>query len=174
MPDNTYFGDFVYINNIIDALGNLYQKDYPLIADGRRTHEQTVSFRIAMYLAKQLESLNNQLYVDCEYHGDKNRQDMRKFVNGEYIRPDIIYHNRDEQNEFCIEMKIGSMTRHDYEKINHLISEYGYREGYCISNIGKKFVTIDTVSSQQRTWKRYRFKYDSNDKKLELKNAGEI
>ena len=153
--------NFHYLQIIANALECFYQKDYVLVSEGRLTHEQTISFRLAMYLAQQLEPLNSSLYVDCEYHGDVNQEHLKKLINGKDIRPDIIYHDRNLRNEFCIEMKIGSIRPYDYVKVFGLISVYGYQEGYCISNIGKKYVTIDAMSEENGTnTQRYRFKYD--------------
>ena len=160
--------DFKYLSHIINALEKFYQNDYDLILSGRHTHEQTISFRIAMYLAEQLESIDDKHYVDCEYHGDIYNPARRKIINGQKIRPDIIYHDRDVQNIFCIEMKIGSMTQHDYDKINGLISDYGYSEGYCIHNVGRRFVTVNAISSEHtERGIRYRFKYCASKNSLE-------
>lgn len=161
--------EFRYLNVIVEALEDFYRYDYALLSTDRLTHEQTVSFRLGMYLAKRLEPHNHQMYVDCEYHGDIYNPERRKNVNGQNIRPDIIYHDRGWQNEFSIEMKIGSLSHRDYEKLNGLISEYGYREAYGICNIGEHFVTIDAISPcHPDHGVRYRLRYNRSQRKLEL------
>ena len=169
MPDFVDQISFVYLSVIIDALERFYQNDYVLLETGRRTHEQTVSFRLAKYLAGQLESTDDQMRVDCEYHGDVYSATRRKSLGGVRIRPDIIYHDRCERNEFCIEMKINSATQNDFDKLKGLISNYGYREGYCICNIGKRFVTVHAISSEREKGRRkYRLHYDAAARLLEL------
>ncbi len=161
--------DFRYLPTIISALEDFYRNDYELLSAGRLTHEQTISFRIGMYLAKRLESPNNHLYVDCEYHGDIYNPELRKIIHGKNIRPDIIYHNRGWQNEFCVEMKVRSLVPKDYEKLNGLISEYRYHEGYGICNMGKRFVTIHAISSDHpKQGIRYRLQYNSCTHRLEM------
>lgn len=160
---------FCYLSTIIAALEEFYRNDYELLSTGRLTHEQTISFRVGMYLAKRLESPSNHLYVDCEYHGDVYNPELRKIVNGENIRPDIIYHDRGWQNEFCIEMKVRSLVPKDYAKLNGLISEYGYHEGYGICNIGRRYVTIIVISSEHLgRGIRYRLRYNHCTQRLEL------
>ena len=134
-----------YLNQIKSALTEFYRKDRVLLDSKRKAHEQTVSFRLAHYLAEQLEGEYSGLFVDCEYHGDKNNPNFRKEieVNGqsERIRPDIIYHNRDKINKFCIEVKLGS-PRKDILKVKTFIQAYGYLEGYCLCNISQTRCTL--------------------------------
>lgn len=163
--------EFRYLNVIVEALEDFYRYDYTLLSTGRLTHEQTVSFRLGMYLAHRLEPRNDRLFVDCEYHGDMYNPERRKIVNGRNIRPDIIYHDRGWQNEFCVEMKIGSLTQADYKKLNGLISEYGYREAYGICNIGERFVTIDAISPHHtNNGLRYQLRYNRAQQRLELRH----
>ena len=79
MTNNIDNGEFKYLSDIVAALEKFYQRDYQLIELNRLTHEQTISFRMAMYLSQRLE-LSNGFYVDCEYHGDKNRPELRKMI----------------------------------------------------------------------------------------------
>lgn len=162
MPNSVAQISFAYLPDIVKALERFYQNDCVLLDAGRRTHEQTVSFRFAKYLAASLESKDERMRVDCEYHGDVYSAARRKTLNAKRIRPDIIYHDRYERNEFCIEMKIGSAKPNDFAKVHGLISNYGYREGYCICNIGKRFVTVYAISSQHvKIKKRYQLHYDT-------------
>lgn len=169
MPDSVGQTSFDYLPFIVAALESFYQNDYVLLECGRRTHEQTVSFRLAKYLAEQLESADDRMRVDCEYHGDVYSATRRKSLGGVRIRPDIIYHDRCERNEFCIEMKINSASQNDFDKVKGLISNYGYREGYCICNIGKRYVTIYAMSSEQeKGCTKYRLHYDAVAYSLEI------
>lgn len=129
-----------YLLYIKLALEKLYQNDISLF-DGK-THEQTFSFRIAFYLGQELENIHNGLFVDCEYHRDIVRNDGRKYVECYgYFRPDIIFHNRGHDNRFCIEVKKHSFGT-DKRKVEAMISEYNYKEGYCIYNLTERGVTI--------------------------------
>lgn len=167
MCRNTSINQFQYLQTIVEALEEFYKKDRELLMSNRHTHEQTVSFRVGMYLANRLENKNNNMYVDCEYHGDVNNPAFRKVINGERVRPDIIFHDRNQRNEFCIEMKLHSVG-HDTAKINGYIAKYNYREGYCIYNIGKKFVTILAFSlSAPYTEVKLRYRFNKNTQGLE-------
>ncbi|WP_418743328.1 hypothetical protein, partial [Dialister invisus] len=59
-----------YLAVIKKALSILYDIDKDLFEDrgGSEPHEQTFSFRIALYLQNLLREEEN-LFIDCEYHG---------------------------------------------------------------------------------------------------------
>ena len=136
---------YQYLNCIKNALAKFYRNDITLLDSNRKTHEQTVSFRLAHYLSERLEIQDLGLFVDCEYHGDKNNPRFRKeiAVNGqtERIRPDIIYHNRYRDNKFCVEVKLGS-PRSDILKVKTFMQAYDYKEGYCLCNVGQSRCTL--------------------------------
>lgn len=139
--------NFRYLCHIIKALNKLYNNDYQLLSKLEKTyrnckpHEQTITFRIALYLAQEMEQEKN-FYIDCEYHGNgKNRKTITDDGQVKKIRPDIIFHDRGEQNIFCIEVKKQSM-RQDGEKIKSYIKEYKYQEGYCIYNIRAQSICL--------------------------------
>jgi hypothetical protein len=131
--------NLTYFHHILSAVEKLYQNDSVLLSADRKTHEQTISFRIAHYLATALERPG--LFIDCEYHGNVDDTSRRKCLGNKRVRPDIIYHDRAHCNLFCIEVKRGSM-RHDDQKIWAYMDLLGYREGYCIHNIGPNYVTV--------------------------------
>lgn len=92
----------IYLPFIVNALEHLYTNDGELF-DGK-VHEQSFSFRIAFYLGQQLECAPDGLHIDSEYHRDKNSPKEKKYLEHYgFFRPDIIYHDRDRDNEFCIE-----------------------------------------------------------------------
>lgn len=159
---------FEYLPQIIDALNEFYRQDRMLLQNNRHTHEQTVSFRVAMYLAKALEHPQDPLYVDCEYHGDIHNPAKRKTFHGnQRVRPDIIFHNRDKDNRFCIEMKIHGM-KNDYQKIHGFIDVYEFKEGYCIYNIGPNRITINAInSSTPAKGIKHIFKFNKDKRCLE-------
>ncbi len=124
-----------YLEEIKKALSVFFSKDGCLLDEFRKTHEQTISFRIAHYLAKRLEG--GEFFVDCEFHGDVNNKTRRKELynpnNGKVVRvrPDIIYHDRSKRNEFCIEIKRLS-ARKDKQKVQSFVKANLYNEGYCL------------------------------------------
>lgn len=135
-----------YLDTIKQALEQLYYNDYELFVG--HTHEQTFTFRIAHYLAQLLETSNNGLFVDCEYHRDKNNESGLKELpntntsSNSRFRPDIIFHNRDTDNRFCIEAKIKNKLT-DIYKVRNILTTYNtYQEGYCIYNITAHSVTV--------------------------------
>ena len=161
MSDSVVQASYEYLPIIIAAVEKFYQRDYELLRSERHTHEQTVSFRIAKYLSERLECDDSGKRVDCEYHGDVYSPTRRKMLDDTRIRPDIIFHDRYDSNEFCIEMKINSPSQHDFHKINGLISKYDYREGYCICNIGKRYVTIYATSNRHQSYEKFRLYFDA-------------
>lgn len=167
MCRDVFFNQFRHLQTIVSALEEFYKNDRNLLMPTKHTHEQTVSFRVGMYLANRLEDKSANMYVDCEYHGDINNPSFRKVINGRRVRPDIIFHDRNQKNEFCIEIKLHSVG-HDATKINGYISNYNYREGYCIYNIGINFVTILAFSSGTPcTGIKYRYRFKENTQHLE-------
>lgn len=147
-----------YLDIIKQALEQLYYNDYELFVG--HTHEQTFTFRIAHYLAQLLENSNNGLFVDCEYHRDKNNESGLKELptntnRKSHFRPDIIFHNRDTDNRFCIEAKINN-TLTDISKMRKILLTYNtYQEGYCIYNITACGVTVWCKSYGQEETKHY-------------------
>ena len=113
-----------YLAVIKEALSMLYDIDKDLFEDrgGREQHEQTFSFRIALYL-QNLLGVKKNLFIDCEYHGAYGEEENRKTVfitNGEKgnrkevgdssetsrrVRPDIIYHDRKEKKRIYFVLK---------------------------------------------------------------------
>ena len=149
---------FLYEACIVASLTKLYRQDYDIL--DVYTHEQTCTFRLAHYLAERLEPSKSGLYVDCEYHRDRFRDDCRKTVeiNGQSIRfrPDIIYHDRNHQNEFCIEFKKYS-PRGDIQKVRQMVHSYAYSEGYSICNIHSDRVTVYCVNRRCTVKRVYRY-----------------
>ena len=152
----------IYLSCIVYALEQLYTNDGELF-DGK-VHEQSFSFRIAFYLGQHLERVSDGLHIDCEYHRDKNSPKEKKYLEHYgFFRPDIIYHDRDRDNEFCIEIKKCGLikTKHngrvvcDKDKIKGMINEYDYKEGFCIYNLRKSGVTVWCESYGQEETRRY-------------------
>lgn len=159
---------FKYLDDIVQSLNCLYRTDYELF--NGYTHEQTFTFRIALYLSQYLE--NPKYKIDCEYHRDIYNESGHKQIvntNGETlkIRPDIIYHDRAQHNKFCIEVKKGSV-RNDKQKVSYFINQYRYDEGYCIYNLGKNYVTIVCIkySKGELVENVIRYKFSSDKKCL--------
>ena len=95
------------------ALDDLYQYDSYLIT--HNLHEQSITFRFALYLHRRLsESQFSEYNLDLEYN--KNGNDLkivRSKQNG--ARPDLILHKRgnNENNILIIEFKKYHYRRND-------------------------------------------------------------
>ena len=95
-------------------------------------YEPTISHRIAVYLEPLFPSWN----IDCEYN--KNLKGIKKRRNGSNIRPDIIIHKiNTNDNSVIIEVKkCGSMSKlaeKDRKKLNDCIrGTLGYNLGVFI------------------------------------------
>lgn len=63
-----------YFEIVKKSLADLFNDDDKLFEK-----EQTYSFRLALHLAKDLETDSNGLFVDCEYHSDYLRTDKLHF-----------------------------------------------------------------------------------------------
>lgn len=164
-----------YLTDVKNALEQLYINDRTLLNKKRRTHEQTITFRIAHYLSNKLEDREG-YYIDCEYHGDINKDRGRKELplddneKPRKIRPDIIYHNRYQENIFAIEAKLQGISDADCKKIRALINErdYNYTEGFCIYNIGFNYVTVNVfLSGFKNKGIKIRYKFNPDEKELE-------
>lgn len=135
-----------YLDAIKNALTKFYQNDSELL-DGK-THEMTFCFRIAMYLTGLLEG--GEKRIDCEYHGQvRGEHYVRKAVGKKNIRPDIIFHQRSSphhkgSNIFAVEVKLGSPAK-DMDKMRNILNVLNYEQGFCISNVSKRYVTVHEV-----------------------------
>lgn len=169
---------FKYLPYIVNALEKLYKNDSNLFEG--KTHEQTFSYRIALYLSQQLENNQKGLFIDCEYHRNLDSGKRKKFIdNYGYFRPDIIFHDRVKNNKFCIELKKHALTYktiygqkfNDKDKIEGMINTFGYVEGFCIYNLNKNRVTVWCKSQSEEetkiyTWKNYRLVENENKRRI--------
>ncbi|NNM86167.1 MAG: hypothetical protein HKL96_10485 [Phycisphaerales bacterium] len=107
------------------AIQRLLDHDSFLITNG--ADEQSVTFRLAMYLADEFPGLD----VDCEYNRDET--DPKRDTERKLIRPDIIVHRRGTQeNILVIEAKKPNNPNDDEKKLQQLTSKEGklkYRFG---------------------------------------------
>ena len=167
--------NYGYICTIIKALNRFYQNDYLLLENENYTNEMTYSFRLAMYLARELETQNhnNNKAIDCEYHGmlDPTQEKYLRKCIPEYgkCRPDIIYHTRSkagvsqnkDDNCFAIEVKKKAVGK-DKDKAKGYINALKYKESFCIYNWGRKYVTITAFrrSLEGIVTDSFRYKFD--------------
>lgn len=115
------------------CIEKIYEDDSDLF--DRNNYEVTISSKLAQYLFIDFKEYD----VDCEYNKHINQEKRVKELN-QNIRPDIIIHRRDidEDNLVYIEIKTDhnreSRTR-DYDKIKAMTKqkgEYGYSLGLFI------------------------------------------
>lgn len=179
-----------YLAAIKKALSILYDIDKDLFEDrgGSEPHEQTFSFRIALYLQNLLREEEN-LFIDCEYHGAYGEKGNRKKVfitDGEKenrkevgdssetsrrVRPDIIYHDRKEKNIFCIEVKRKLLAKKDSENVIQYRKKYKYEEGFCIYNLRKNSVHVKIFTDCHQEGKVYKYKWDNRSKEFHIKKG---
>lgn len=161
-----------YLESIKRALTNFYMKDIMLFSTSM--HEMTFCFRIAKYLSEQLENTTDNKTIDCEYHSSPNGH-KNISVNGKDrdIRPDIIFHKRSkygepqDNNVFVLEVKIKS-PGDDIKKVQATLSRWNYKQGFCICNVGKKYITvIEVVKGKEPIKHRYRI-YDCGFENVRL------
>lgn len=153
-----------YLQYIVEALRLLYKNDRILF--DKKTHEMTYEFRIANYLAQQLENEYPGMKIDCEYHSAVESDDGYKHgSSSNRVRPDIVFHDRCKNNIFCIEIKIDDIEN-DYEKVKGIIRENNYLEGYCICNITKNSVTVIGIDNSYKSIMQI---YEYNSDSMEAK-----
>lgn len=154
---------FKYVKNICQALKLFYKNDIQKMqsnSQGRRQHESSYSFRLAHYLAVDLECYHDGKFIDYEYHGDSNTDANKKCIprygknEEDPIRVDIIYHDRYQENEFCMEIKKDGV-QDDANKVNACMKKYNYKEGYCICSIRDDTVILCAFHSRgmKAQWK---------------------
>lgn len=144
-----------YLDAIKQSFTDFYCNDKVLLEEKRKVYELTFSFRLAHYLANKLECGSSSLKIDREYFGDiHDLYTKRKTIEGKQVIPDIIFHDRNDQNEFCLEIKWESMGG-DKEKIEKIVNKYHYKEGYCLYNITKNGYTLYCLNSNTSEIKNY-------------------
>ena len=93
--------------------------------------------------------------------------------------PDIIFHKRSTQNfegedVFLIEVKKGSANG-DIKKVQNAMKSLAYKKGYCITNIGKNYVTlIEFYKNDKYKKRRYKIVKQESNISLEELNNGKI
>ena len=151
----------------------LYDIDKDLFEDrgGSEQHEQTFSFRIALYL-QNLLGVKKNLFIDCEYHGAYGEKGNRKEVgDSRRVRPDIIYHDRKGKHIFCIEVKRKSLAKKDSENVIQYRKKYKYEEGFCIYNLRKNSVHVKIFTDCHQEGKVYKYTWDNRRKEFYIKKG---
>jgi len=130
--------------------------------------EEAISHRLGCYLRDIFEGTDEHYVVDCEYN--KSGEGHGKIVDGKYIRPDILIHERGTQshNLLVIEIKKQrAMRKWDRIKLRRLTSislraKYRYSLGLFIG-----FNQNSTrLSDQRRIW----FKFGKELKAVQIRS----
>ena len=133
---------------IFKSLEKLILKDNLIIV--KKIKEECINHRFAIYLEDKLEeflseqNIRELISVDLEYN--KNYNNPKKLLidgneNSKAIRPDIIVHQRDtnDNNLIVIEAKKGYPNKNDIFKIKGLLnSPYNYNLGFLVSYLPEK------------------------------------
>ncbi len=115
---------------IKDSLKEFAEKDWQDLIK-IDAHEITLAHRIAVYLEDKFKGYN----IDLEYNRDKN--EIKRDSKEDIIRPDIIIHRRNTDDNLCIfEIKKCSVNdekaKKDIKKLKDAIKKYGYKLGVFI------------------------------------------
>lgn len=166
----------IYIKAIREAVENLCDNNTTLLTRQHKT-ENSCQFIIAKYISDKLANFNNNFFIDCEFRVVGSNL---KRANGNTIQPDIIYHDRGNNNIFVLEIKLGgtknsSNFKDDRAKVFHCMRSIGYTYGFCLSHIHNKsyrlhivdgnFITGNPPKGQAKT-----LKYKKINNKWLLKN----
>lgn len=146
------------------VLKELIRRDIGLIH--RKVREECINHRLACYLEQFLSEYKCRKYsVDLEYN--KNYNDPKRIQiddkNTKAIRPDIIIHDREnnDNNLIAFEIKKNYTERtlkHDSKKIRGLFrSPYNYKYGCLISYLPeKKYIKVKLLSNQGKNVEEFR------------------
>jgi len=131
MKDLDYYSLDIVKQKVKDALKTLYQRDYDLIKND--INEQSISYRLAIYLEMQFSEWKYN--IDCEYN--RNKEDIKENNDAKPFKPDIVIHERKENdnNLLCIEIKKNNDSDDDKIKVINAIEnkDYGYKFGMFIN-----------------------------------------
>jgi len=148
---------------IEEALKELIRRDKGLIH--RKVREECINHRLACYLEQFLSEYKYgiEYSVDLEYnknYNDPKRIPIDENKNIKAIRPDIIIHKREtnDNNLIAFEIKKNYTDRHDLEKIRGLFrSPYNYKYGCLISYLPeKKYIKVKLLSNQGKNVEEFR------------------
>lgn len=154
-----------YLNNIIEAVQMFYDNDdgENIIKRGKHV-ERPCQFHIAKNLCNILKDVNyegNRLFIDCEFNKKLSNPKMirvRKKSEWKRVIPDIIFHDRNINNIFVIEIKKGSQInkksyfKDDRIKLKYFLTSLNYHEAYSISNLmDKKFLIHEVLTYGYKT-----------------------
>ncbi len=109
------------------AIYNFIANDWPELMK-LDVHEVTMAHRIGVYLEEKFREYN----IDLEYNRDK--ANVKRNMNGSNVRPDIIIHKRNSDNNLCIfEIKKNSIdskdAKNDIKKLKNEVKKYNYKLG---------------------------------------------
>ena len=158
---------------------NLYEKDKFAIENN--SHEQCISGRIAMYLREFfIEYEKDGLRVDVEYNRDKNdpkltNQNLQydKQTNP-YIRPDILFHVRGNNEHNIIYCEIKKNNDIDKSKVKIQVKTRNYCFGIVITKINKKESEFFILEKNDSDFERHVFTPPSELKNRRLTNEQRI
>jgi len=123
-----------YKEKIREALKEYVKKDWQELM-AVDAHEVTNAHRIAVYLESRFKGYN----IDLEYNRD--RENIKKLEN--LIRPDIIIHRRNSDDNLCIfeikkSPKEADESENDVGKIKGEIGKYHYKLGVFLGILEDK------------------------------------
>jgi hypothetical protein len=138
---------------IIESLKILIQRDLGII--NNKVKEECINHRLACYLEKLInENPNNNLHYDVDLEYNKNYKNPKKIIvdennNEKAIRPDIIIHKRDSNdNLIAFEIKKDYTNKNDFQKIKGLVRQHNYSYGCLISYLpGKDYMRVKFLSN---------------------------
>ncbi|MCW3132414.1 MAG: hypothetical protein N2V73_06840 [Candidatus Methanospirare jalkutatii] len=141
---------------IEEALKELIRRDKDLIH--RKVREECINHRLACYLEQFLSEYKCRIKYSVDLEYNKNYNDPKRIQiddknkNTKAIRPDIIIHERENNNNNLIafEIKKNYTDSYDLKKIRGLFrSPYNYKYGCLISYLpGKNYIKVKLLSNQ--------------------------
>lgn len=122
------------------ALTKLVNNDLELIR--RKVQEESINHKLAIYLEEELRETGWPHHVDVEYNknGDKPKTYTDARGKKKRAKPDIIVHQRKEQDENLLffEIKKLNSSKLDFEKVKAFLKQkYKYRFA-CLINYKPK------------------------------------
>ncbi len=151
---------------ITNALSLLVENDKVLIE--KKVREECINHRLACYLENLINrNLNNHFRYEVDLEYNKNYNNPKKIIdesnNPKSIRPDIIIHKRDTNDNLIVfEIKKGYTIQHDLIKIEGLFRPpMKYTYGCLISYLpDKDYIKVKLLSNSNITQEMDEFRVD--------------
>ncbi|MFQ6758245.1 MAG: hypothetical protein D9V46_12160 [Deltaproteobacteria bacterium] len=147
---------------VIESLSKLCENDYLLIESSVK--EECINHKFAQYIEYITKQSLPHIDVDVDVEYNKYEHDPKKMMGQTPIRPDIIVHKRqsgNSNNYLAIEAKKEYSSKHDKEKIEHLVlsENFNYSLGCLVSyQPDREYLIIQFLVPSSNDWEKLKYR----------------